>query len=226
MNDITKSKMSDTKKIIIVDYHKIVRDGIKAMLVGNKAFSVMADVNSGKELMKLLKSVQPDIVILDIAMPIMDGIEITKLLNQRYDDIKILILTANSTETNIVETIKSGANGFLSKESSRDEFIKALNYIARGEDYYGESISNIIYKSYTNIIKGSNKSKEDKILTDRELDIMKAFSEGLSFKEIADKLNISARTVETHRNNILQKLELKNTIEMVKYAIKRGIVKL
>ena len=218
--------MSETKKIIIVDDHKIVRDGIKAMLIGNKSFSIIADVPSGKELMKILGDSQPDIIILDIGMPDMDGVEVTKILRQRYTDIKILILTANSTEEIIVATIQAGANGFLSKESSRDEFIKALNYIARGEHYYGESINNIIYKSYTSIIKGTYKNKQDGVLSARELDVMKAFSEGLSFKEIADRLNISARTVETHRNNILEKLELSNTIEMVKYAIKEGIVKL
>lgn len=218
--------MSDTKKIIVVDDHKIVRDGIRAMLIGNKAFSVVADVASGKELMKSLEESKPDTIILDLGMPDMDGVEITTILKQKYPDIKILILTANTTEENIVATIRAGANGFLSKESSRDEFIKALKYIARGEDYYGESISNIIYKSYASIIKGDYEKKEDGVLSERELDVMKAFSEGLSFKKIADKLNISARTVETHRNNILQKLELNNTIEMVKYAIKSGIVKL
>ena len=214
------------KKLILVDDHKIIRDGIRAMLIGNKSFSIIADISSGKELFKIIDKDNPDIIVLDIGMPEMDGVEITKKLTQKHPLISVLILSANTTEEHIISAIKAGAKGFLSKESSREEFIKALNSVSRGEAYYGESVSNIIYNSYISIIKGGDSKRTNNGLTDREMEILKAFSEGLSFKEIADKLCISARTVETHKNNILQKLGLKNTIEMVKYAIKEGIVKL
>ncbi len=216
--------MSQVKKIIVVDDHKIIRDGIKAMLIGNKDFSIVADVASGKELFNVINNLSPDLVILDIGMPDMDGVEITARLTQKHPLIKVLILSANTSEEYIISAIKAGAKGFLSKESSREEFIKALNSVSRDEAYYGESISKIIYNSYISIV-GGNKNSENE-LTEREKEVLKAFSEGLSFKEIADKLSISPRTVESHKTNILQKLELKNIVEMVKYAIKEGIVKL
>lgn len=218
--------MADTKNIIIVDDHKIVRDGIRAMLMCQKLFSVVADVASGHELFEIIESQNPDIIVLDIAMPEMNGVEITEKLSQEYPTVKVLILSANATEEWIVSAVKAGAMGFLPKECSRDEFIKALNYISKGENYYGESIAAIIYRSYVSILQKKDTPKEPEQLTERESEVLKAFSEGLSFKEIADKLCISVRTVETHKNNILAKLELRNTIDMVKYAIKNGIISL
>ncbi|ASB50576.1 response regulator [Alkalitalea saponilacus] len=218
--------MINTKKIIIVDDHKIVRDGIRAMLLCNKSFSVVGDLASGKELFQQLNSLTPDIVILDIGMPEMNGVEITGKLNREYPAVKVLILSANASEDWIVSAIKAGAVGFLPKECSSGELIKALRHISRGENYYGESIASIIYRSYVNILRDKESPKRTEELTERESDVLKAFSEGLSFKEIADKLCISPRTVESHKINILNKLELKNTIEMVKYAIKNGIIDL
>ncbi|TCO11028.1 DNA-binding NarL/FixJ family response regulator [Natronoflexus pectinivorans] len=216
--------MKNLTPIIIVDDHKITRDGIRAMLIGNKSFVLVADVGSGAELFETLDKQVPEIVILDIGLTEINGIEITKELNQKHPQIKVLILSANTDEENIVSAIKAGAKGFLSKECSQGELIKALTCVSHGEEYYGESISSIIYNSYLSSIKKNNVNKPE--LTAREIEILKAFSEGLCFKEIADKLCISARTVESHKNNILQKLDLKNTIEMVKYAIKKGFIEL
>jgi len=219
--------MEKTNQIIIVDDHKIVRDGIRAMLMCNKTFKVAADVGSGKELFEVLKTLQPQIVVLDIGMPGMDGVEITEYLSTHYPQIKVLILSANTNEESVVSAVKAGATGFLAKESSREEFLKALDFIARGDNYYGESISAIIYRSYVSILKKrENPDNGEPKLSDRELDVLKAFSDGLSFKEIAEKLSISTRTVETHKLNILSKLGLKNTIDMVKYAIKNEIITL
>lgn len=219
--------MNKPQQVIIVDDHKIVRDGIRAMLMCNKSFQVIADVGSGKELFAVLKTAQPQIIVLDIGMPEMDGVEITEYLNTHYPHINILILSAITNEDCVVAAIKAGATGFLPKESSREEFLKALEFIARGDNYYGESISAIIYRSYVSMLKKrANTESEEPKLSEREMEVLKAFSDGLSFKEIADKLSISARTVETHKLNILSKLGLKTTIDMVKYAIKNEIISL
>lgn len=218
--------MSHAKKLIIVDDHKIVRDGIRAMLMGNKSFSVVADVASGAELFRIIETHKPDIIVLDLGMPEMNGVEVTEKLSLEYPGVRVLILSANATEDWVISAVKAGAMGFLPKDSSRNEFIKALTYIERGENYYGESVAAIIYRSYVSMLRHQDTEKKPEELTERESEVLKAFSEGLSFKEIADKLCISVRTVETHKNNILSKLELKNTIEMVKYAIKNGIITL
>ncbi len=218
--------MANTTKLIIVDDHKIVRDGIRAMLMCQKSFSVVADVASGRELFEIIDAHKPDIVILDIAMPEMNGVEVTRKLSRDYPGISVLILTANSDEEWIVSAVKAGAKGFLPKECAREEFLKALNYITKGENYYGESIAAIIYRSYVSLLKKAETAKKTEELSERELEVLKAFSDGLSFKEIADKLCISSRTVETHKNNILSKLQLRNTVDMVKYAIKNEIITL
>jgi DNA-binding NarL/FixJ family response regulator len=219
--------MSEPARVIIVDDHKIVRDGIRAMLLCNKSFKVIADVSSGMELFEVLKTTEPQIIVLDIGMPLMDGVEITEYLSKNYPQIKVLILSANTNEDCVISAIRAGASGFLPKESSREEFLKALDFVSRGDNYYGESISAIIYRSYVSILKkGDNPENGDPRLTEREMEVLKAFSEGLSFKEIAEKLSISARTVETHKLNILAKLGLKTTVDMVKYAIKNGIISL
>lgn len=215
-----------THNLVIVDDHKIVRDGIRAMLMGNKSFKVLTDLASGHELFEYLKTCVPDIVVLDIAMPEMNGVEITEKLSQQYPGIRVLILSANASEDWIIAAVRAGAMGFLPKDCAREEFLKALNYTAKGENYYGESIAAIIYRSYVSILKKKDNSTETEQLTERESEVLKAFSEGLSFKEIADKLCISTRTVESHKNNILQKLQLKTTVDMVKYAIKNGIISL
>jgi len=219
--------MNDPVKVIIVDDHKIVRDGIKAMLLCNKSFKIIADVSSGMELFEVLKTTEPHIIVLDIGMPQMDGVEITEYLSCNYPQIKVLVLSANTSEDCVISSIRAGATGFLPKESSREEFLKALDFVSRGDNYYGESISAIIYRSYVSILKkGDSPENGDPKLSEREMEVLKAFSEGLSFKEISEKLSISARTVETHKLNILAKLGLKTTVDMVKYAIKNGIISL
>ncbi len=216
----------EIRNLVIVDDHKIVRDGIRAMLLGDKSFKVLADMASGKELFEYLKTCVPDIVVLDIAMPEMNGVEITEKLSQEYPTVRVLILSANASEDWIISAVRAGAMGFLPKDCSREEFLKALSFTAKGENYYGESIAAIIYRSYVSILKKKDTPKESEELSERESEVLKAFSEGLSFKEIADKLCISVRTVESHKNNILQKLQLRTTVDMVKYAIKNGIISL
>jgi len=214
----------DLIKLIIVDDHQIVRDGIKAMFIASKTIKVIGEASGYEELVKLLEKIKPEIIILDINLPGKNGVEITHELKANFSEIKILILSANTDEESIIGAIKAGANGFLPKDTSKEEFISAINLVYNNEDYFGEKLSKIIYKSYVQHVK--SKSIADDSLSEREIEIVKLLADGLFSKEIADKLFISSRTVETHKNNILSKLNLKNNVELVKYAIKNGIVKL
>jgi DNA-binding NarL/FixJ family response regulator len=212
--------------LVIVDDHQIVRDGIKAMLLCHKEINVIGEAADCIELYTLLEQNQPDIIVLDISMPGKTGVEITRELIEKNPETKILILTANTDEQSIMDSIKAGAAGFLNKDTSREEFISAIKSIYHGEGYFGEKLSKIIYRSYIQHIKSVREPEKEIGLSEREIQIVKLFSEGLSSKEIADKIFLSPRTVETHKSNILEKLNLKNNIELVKYAIKNGIIEL
>jgi DNA-binding NarL/FixJ family response regulator len=208
-------------KILIVDDHKIVRLGIKSYLVGNDNFIVCGEAENAENIIKTTKENAPDIILMDIVMPGLSGIEATKKLKKEYPDIKVLILTSNTDQNSIIESVEAGADGFLSKEASKDEFINALNHISKGEKYFGKTSISIV-NAYLN--KSENADKLKSKLSTREVEIVSLFCAGLSYKEIADKLFLSPRTVETHKINILAKLDLKTTVDIVKYAIKNNII--
>jgi DNA-binding NarL/FixJ family response regulator len=213
-------------RLILVDDHQLVRTGIANLLTGEPGFEIIGEAADAKELFDLLKKSRPDITILDIALPGMSGIEITKKLHNDFPGIRILILSMHTSEEFIFNAINSGARGYLPKNTSRKELIEAIYAIQRGEEYFAESISNVILKSY--IKKAKSDSPDDQnnenLLSKREIEVLKLFAEGLTNQEIADKLFISIRTVESHKNHIMARLELKTTVDLVKFAIRNNIV--
>ncbi len=213
-------------RLILVDDHQLVRTGIANLLTGEAGFEIIGEAADSKDLFELLKQSQPEIIVLDIALPGMSGIEITKKLHNNFPGIRILILSMHTTEEFIFNAINSGARGYLPKNTSRKELIEAINAIHRGEEYFAESISNVILKSY--IKKAKSDSAEDEnnenLLSKREIEVLKLFAEGMTNQEIADKLFISIRTVESHKNHIMARLELKTTVDLVKFAIRNNIV--
>ncbi len=213
-------------EIVIVDDHQIVRDGIKAMFFDCDRIKVTGEAAGYDELMQLLRQDVPDVVVLDISLPGKSGVEIACELRQKHEKVGILMLSANTDEENIIESIRAGANGFLPKDTSREELTEAISLVNRGEEYFGANLSKIIYKSYTHHVKAAREDTGPPCLSDREKETLKCLADGLCSKEIADKLNISTRTVEFHKAKILEKLDLRNTADLVKYAIKQGIVKL
>lgn len=217
----------DKIKIILVDDHQIIRDGIIALLKNVKDIEITGAVADVNELHECLKSTIPDILILDISLPEVSGIEITKEIKEKYPDIKILILTMYTNESFIFSSLEAGANGYLPKNTSKKEILKAIYSLHKGEDYYNATISNIILSNYIKRAKisseESNKNKPN--LTKREVETLQLIGEGLSNKEIADRLYISIRTVESHKRNIMQKLELKTIVDLIKFAIKNNIIK-
>ncbi len=218
--------MKNPINLCLVDDHKIVRDGIKSLLIGNKCIRVSSEAGCGKELLDLIQIKLPDIVVLDLILPDIHGVELTKKITEQYPSVKILILTAEINEETILETIKNGACGFLNKDISANEFIDAIMQVSEGECYFGQRVSSIIYKSYIKKVQNSSGSNVSQSLSEREKEIVCLLSEGLSFKEIGDRLCISPRTVENHKTRILDKLDLKNTIELVKYAIRNNLISL
>ena len=217
------TKKTDKIKICITDDHKIVAEGISSFLVNNNEFELISNSTSGEELLSKLKKRRtlPDILLLDIKMQGLSGIQIAKMIKYDYPDIKIVFLSSNSDKESVDEAIKAGGSGYLLKDIEEDEFLLAMKKIVSGENYFSTSIQQAVFNNYTDNL---NKTGTNNILSNRETEIVKLIAEGLSQKDIAEQLFISVRTVETHKKHILEKLNLKSTIDLVKYAIRNGII--
>ncbi|MCB8964249.1 MAG: response regulator transcription factor [Bacteroidales bacterium] len=206
----------DTKTAIIVDDHKIFRESLAFMLANQGNIQVVAQADNGREFLELLKISKPDIVLLDIEMPVMDGVEATRQAVLLYPDIKILILSMHKDEEFYSSMIDLGVKGFILKESDSSEVKKAIDEILDGNLYFSQDL-------LVSMIK-KRKDVKNIDLTQRENEVLALIAKGLSNSEIADKLYISARTVEKHRAELLLKTESKNSISLVVYAIKNGLV--
>ncbi len=214
-------------KIILADDHQIFRDGIKSLLSDEENLEVIAEASNGEELMSLLKVFKPDVLVLDITMPKTSGIELAKIISEQYPEINILILSMHKNEDFVVNAMINGAKGYLPKDTSRKELLDAIYTIAQGEEYLGKLISSNILKSYIKKSRlGFERNDRDETLTIREKEIIEQVGAGLSNKQIADKLFISVRTVDSHKNHIMSKLKLKSTAELIIYGIKHKIIEI
>jgi two-component system, NarL family, response regulator DegU len=215
-------------KIVLADDHGIVRDGIKSTLRDEKSFKVIGEASNGLEAIEKVKNLSPDVIIIDINMPEMNGIEATAIISKKYPDTKALVLSMHDNEDYILKSIEAGAAGYLLKDTNKDEFVKAINAVAKGEKYFSTSISNILATGYLHRIKkeGAKNVDDDSenALTRREKGILKLIVQGSSNREIADSLSISIRTIEVHRSNMMKKLKVKNAVELVKYAMENNLV--
>lgn len=213
--------------IILIDDHQVVRDGLKSMLSGVKDIEIIAQAGTGKELFGILANVQADVLILDIELPDISGLEICNRIADTYPDIRVLILSMYTGEEFIFKALAEGAKGYLPKNTTRDELVEAIYSVAAGKEYYSPLISEIMLKSY---IKKAKSKKKDEINLDeiskRELEVLKMLAEGIPNHEIAEKLFISIRTVESHKSHIMQKLELHTTAELVKFAIRHKLIEI
>ena len=209
----------NTLNIVLVDDHVLVRDGIKALLEEEQGLTVIDEASNGLEALTVLKKQQPNILIIDIRMPKMNGIELVKEVKKSYPEIKTLVLSMHDSEEYVLSAIDAGADGYLLKGASKEEFLKALNTIATGGKYFSGDISAIIINNLTNkkTTKESPKKQLDENpfqLTKREKQILRLVLKGKSNKEIAAELEVSKRTAEVHRFNLMKKLKVKNLIEL------------
>jgi DNA-binding NarL/FixJ family response regulator len=217
--------MSKTK-VLIVDDHQIVRDGIMRILKDEDDIELTGSVGSGKEALDFIKCNPPDIVITDLSMPGMSGIELTGKLAKLYPEIRVLILSMLNNEGYIVSAIQAGARGYLPKQDSTTGILlEAIRTIASGDEFYSPSISKIVLESFVSNAKGTHVGDVAKKqqLTSREKEILKLYVEGCTNNEISEKLNLSVFTIKTHKNNIMQKYNFKSTVEMIKFALRNNI---
>ena len=211
-------------KIVLVDDHRLFLDGIKSLLSEIEFIDIIGEASGGNEVLNLLDNLKPDLIMMDISMKGLSGIEVSKQITALYPDIKIIILSMHTNEEFVMNAIKAGAKGYLSKETTKEELLDAIQIVYAGGESYSKLISDNFLKSYVKKFKAEQILIDNKTLTQREIEILKLAVVGLSNKEIADKLFISMKTVDSHKNNIMQKLKLKNTAEMVLYAVKNKLI--
>ncbi len=210
-------------KISIADDHQIFIDGLKALLSGIEDFEIVKEANNGKELLEQMESLIPDIVLMDMNMPEMNGLEASKEIRKKYPEVKILVLTMHGSIDYIQKLIKAGAQGYLLKNTGKTELETAIRTLIKGENYYSDEVTKRIMQG---LQKKQSQDNDYQIveLTEREKQVLILIADELTTHEIADKLFISHHTVETHRKNLISKLNVRNVNGLVKYAVQQGLV--
>lgn len=213
--------MSDLIKILIADDHLIVRRGLSSLLIPRNGMKVVGEATDGKEAVTLAIELQPDVILMDMVMPNMDGVSAIKEIMQKMSGARILVLTSFGEEERISEAIRAGALGYLLKDSSPDQLFQAIRNVAEGNLSLSQ---NLALKLMQELQRPSQPKPPESALTERELDVLKGIARGLSNQEIARELSISATTVRTHISNLFNKLDLTNRTQAAIYAVEHGLI--
>lgn len=227
LEDSAKSNIQSGKKIrvLLADDHPVTRKGIAALLRTRDEFEVVAEADDGDEAIEKARELHPQVAILDLMMPTVTGLEAARAIHAEFPDIGILILTGYANEQQLYKTIEAGASGYVLKSAEIEELSKAIRTVAKGERYYSSALEELMVNGYLRRAqKDSKKHEATVVLTPREREILKLVAEGYTNQMIADQLFISPRTVDTHRTNLMKKLDLHDVVSLVRYAVEHGII--
>jgi two-component system, NarL family, response regulator NreC len=211
-------------RILLGDDHTLVRQGFRKILEGQPDWEVVGEVNNGRDAVREVASAKPDVVVLDIGMPLLNGIEATRQIVRRSPNTQILILSMHSDEAYITQALKAGARGYLLKDSADTELIRGVAAVAAGKSFFSPAVAKVMLDDYVRHLADKGIVDRFESLSEREREVFQLVAEGHSNKEIADLLSVSPATIETHRAHILQKLDVHNTAELVLYAVRRGVI--
>ncbi len=212
-------------RVLLAEDHTIVRKGIRSLLDDEAQIEVVGEAGDGREALEKVEDLHPDIVLMDIAMPHMNGLEATRQIKKLFPEVKVIVLTMYTNEEYIFQMLQVGATGYLVKQSAPSELILAIQSVFRGDSYLSPAISTKIVEHLRQSDDAYQESSYN-ALTTREREILQLIAEGNSNKEIAATLHISEKTVSVHRTNLMEKLDLHSTIDIVKYALRKGIIRL
>jgi two-component system response regulator NreC len=212
-------------RILLADDHTVVRKGLCLLLESQPGFKVIAEASNGREAVAVAEAHTPDVVVLDVAMPLLNGIEAARQISAKFPQIAIVFLSMHSDEAYVLKALKSGAKAYLLKDSAEYDLINAIKAVTEGKAFFSPAISRMLVEDYVRQMGERKVEDSYELLTTREREILQLFAEGKPAKEIASILDLSLYTVETHRNNIFQKLNLHSVAELILYAVRKGVIK-
>ena len=211
-------------RIVLADDHQLFRRGLRVLLEQQPDFSVVAEAKDGREAVAAVQSLKPDVLVVDIGMPNLNGIEAARQLTESHSDVAIVILSMHSDESYVLRALKAGAKGYLLKDSAEEDLIRAIHAVTGGKSFFSPAVSKVLLDDYMRKLQRSGAEDAYDLLTPREREILQLVVEGKSNKDVANMLNLSVYTVETHRSNIMEKLNVKGVPELVLYAVRKGII--
>ena len=211
-------------RILLADDHTVVRKGLRMLLESQAGFDVIADACDGRETVALADQLLPDVVVLDVAMPILNGIEAARQISAKYPNTSIVFLSMHSDEGYVLKALKSGGRAYLLKDSAESDLIAAIKAVSEGKAFFSPAISKMLVEDYMRQMRERDVEDSYELLTTRERELLQLLAEGKSNKDVATLLHLSLYTVETHRGNIFQKLNLHSSAELILYAIRKGVI--
>lgn len=214
-----------TIKILLADDHKITRDGLKALLENQKNMKVVGEAENGRLAVRLAAELKPDVVVMDINMPELNGIEATRQIVAELPGTKIIALSMYSDKRYVVGMLKAGVSGYLLKNCAFDELVAAISAVMNNQNYMSQKIAGTVMREYTTILETSDSSPVS-LLSAREREVLQLIAEGTKTKDIADRIHVSVKTVETHRQQIMRKLNVTSVAELTKIALREGLTSL
>ncbi len=214
-------------RVLLVDDHAIVRQGLRALLDSHENIEVVGEAENGRVAFEKTEQTVPDVVVLDITMPNLNGIEATRQIKKLNPKIKVIVLTVHDNEEYVYQTLQAGASGYLLKESAVSDLVSAINAVKKGDIFLSPSISKIVVKDYIRHTEGESGEFDSlSILTNREREVLQLIAEGHTNKEVARLLKLSVKTVDVHRAHIKEKLYIHDTAGLIKYSIRKGLIKI
>jgi len=210
-------------KVLLIDDHQIVRRGVKNLLKGEDEIEIIGEAENAEAVMEILENVTPDVILSDITLPGISGIDLIHVLKEKFPQISVLMFSMHSEDEYIIDALNAGAKGYIPKVVDQFEIVKAIKEVSKGEMYYNNLVSGALARQIYSL---RNNENSDNTLSNREVEVLNFIVEGLNNKEIADKLIISKRTVDNHRANLMKKLGARNTADIVRIALKKGFINL
>jgi DNA-binding NarL/FixJ family response regulator len=216
--------MAAKTRVLIADDHAIVREGVKMILAKESDFEVVGEAQDGRQALELVERMKPNVVVMDISMPEMGGIEATQQVKERYAGVNVIALTMHEDESYVFKLLRAGASGYVLKRAAAQDLVQAVRAAAKGEAFLYPSVARKVVEDYLKRVETGEERERYDGLTEREKEILTHIAQGLSNQQIAQKLYISIKTVQTHRAHILEKLGLHDRTELVRYAIRKGLI--